>query len=706
MLDINKNALNLDPSKDTVTVDDVMGEGLYLAPDHTDYFKVYDVTNGKELTAGGTDGYTLEIGEKSNTFKLTVPDSTYIKVTYWAKFDGSDSYTNTANYYYEGVNVSNDGGQWKDSLKVRNAGASAWTSPFIKVYKYDQSGQALANVTFELYKVTVNSDGTVTLGDLVDTKTTGANGEIAFGYTTAGDSYHLDHETLYCIVETSAPAGYAKADPYYFELPDIYDHSGDEVTVNAEEQAAHVATHPTTITVNDKMPGETIGIVNTLSVPSYSIPLDKTINGSHTDSGVNFTFTLKPLSGTAYTDSTVKTQLETSGITVTNDGSGAVEFDKLYFAAAGTYTFSLTENDTTANGFTKDSTEYKVEIVVDIGSDNTLYIKSAKYYVGSTLKGDLLNGDVPTFDNTFSLNGSFTLTAKKEITNWPEGTDMPEFEFQVYRNNKVITTAKNTADGTITFNVPITHEDLGTDQRYVIKEVSGDDDRFVYDTSSVVASVDIVLDENGGLTGKNITYKTNNGTFTNEYNASGSLTLKGWKSLYLKSDRTNSITVKAKQFNFTVKEGNDVVSTGTTKSGGEITFSAINYVAAQKGYHYYTITEDRGTELFQNYDASPIYVIVNVHDAVEGGVSGNGKLTADVVYADKTYKTVDQLEKNENEDENQMLNILFINTCNFVVPTGINLSTLPFVLTLGGALCLGGVALALCIRKRRHIQQH
>jgi pilin isopeptide linkage protein len=704
-LDINKSEMDLDPNQDTVTVYDKMGENLYLAPDHTNYMKVYDMTGvtdddlskAKELT---TDEYTVKIGDGGNNFEITVPDDKYIKVVYWAKFVGSASgtYSNTADFFYEGVNSSESNRVWTNSLKVQLADASAWSTPYVYVYKYDQTGTPINGVKFELYEVTVDTDGKVTLGNKLATKTTGSdsnadgkNGMVYFGNRDGG--YTLSHDKLYCIVEdpSSVPAGGAATDPYYFELPDIYDHdaSGNPTGINEKKQAAHITTHPAGVNVNDLLSGDTIGIVNTISVPSFTIPLNKTINGSNAASGVDFTFTLKQASGgTAYTEENTAAELIATGITVTNDGSGKVDFDALYFPFTGEYTFTLSENDTDAEGFTKDRTEYTVKITVGTdGATNTLCVESAKFYVGSEEKGDLMTGAVPTFDNTFKSTGSFEVTLHKEITNWPEGLDMPEFTFEVYREGKKLEgisnndkgTITNDKNGTITFTIPVTNDDLGTDQRYVIKEVAGDDSWFTYDTDSVVVAVDIALGADRKLSGSNIVYKTKDGIFTNAYNASGSITLDGTKYLFGPNNAVG--TVQAGQFTFTVKEGKEIVATGKTKADGSIGFTSINYVAAQIGEHTYTITEDKGSELFQKYDADPVTVVVTVTD--DG--TGTGKLKAEV--------------KSVNGKEGDP--ITFTNHCDYIIPTGIRLDVLPYALILILALGIGGLLLK---RRRKRVE--
>jgi pilin isopeptide linkage protein len=706
VLDINKDAINLDADKDEVTVYDTMGTRLTLAPEHTDYLKVYDMSNASDddVTNGtllSDDQYTVELGEDGNSFQITVPDQKYIKVVYWAKFEGSagESYdlTNTAEYYYENHLVHNDGSEWSNKLSVQFSDVSAMSNPTINVYKVDQSGDPLAGVTFTLYKVTKNADGTVTRGDQVAEKTTGMNGTIYFGHRdNDAVKYKLERDVLYCIVETNAPAGYSLSDPYYFEFPDIYDLVDNQYVVNADKEAAHLAAHPTEVTVNDKLPSETVTVVDTLSVPSLTIPLNKLINGKNTESGVDFTFTLKQVAGgTAYTDDNTAEELINNGITVTNDGSGTVEFATLYFPTDSTYTFTLAEEDTTANGFTKDATVYKIDVDVTLDKvTNQLSVVSAKYSTGNiddgyTEQGNILTaGNVPTFDNTFSLTGTFELTLHKAITNWASDADMPAFNFEVYRNNLKIAEGTNGTDGAITINVPITQDDLGTDQRFVIKEVKQEGTSFTYDTDSVVVAADIGLDDDGNLAASNIAYKTKEGTFTNVYNAKGSLTLEGTKYLYLDGDDDTEQAIRAGQFNFVVKEGDTTVATGTTEKGGAIDFTTIRYVATDIGTHTYVISEKKGHELFQTYDAPDVTVTVVVADDSEN--PGQGNLTATI--------TSVQIGDEDSDDQS----ISFTNTCTYIVPTGINLDVVPYVLIIAIALCGCGAVIATNRRRRRH----
>jgi pilin isopeptide linkage protein len=131
-------------------------------------------------------------------------------------------------------------------------------------------------------------------------------------------------------------------------------------------------------------------------------------------------------------------------------------------------------------------------------------------------------------------------------------------------------------------------------------------------------------------------------------------------------------------------EGNTQVATGTTTTGWQnnIDFTTINYVAADIGTHTYTISEVDDGEMFIEYTNKIATVTVVVSDA------GNGKLNAVATYAGET------------DDKDVSGHALFVNTCTFIIPSGIRLDVLPYALILLLALGFG----ALALRRRKHMR--
>lgn len=523
------------------------------------------------------------------------------------------------------------------------------------------------------------------------TKTTGEDGTAYFGHRTTDGSTipELSKGTLYCLVETGAPVGYVVDDtPYYFEF---------------RSAGQSIIDHPSDITVHQLISGATCSFTNTFKPAAYMIPVKKTLNGKDLESTTEFSFRLKQTSGsTVYTDEALTQTISSeNGIQATITGSGETEFDMLYFREQGTYVFELTEDDlsdtATKNGYSKDSNTFTVTIMVGENSTtNKLTITSAKFTSADTEKsgGDLIFGGVPVFDNVFSLKGTLTLNATKIVNGRTNPAQDGEFKFTVSVNGKVIPengTANNpVADangkvekkifttesgGSIKFEIPIDQDDIGT-YTYVISEVEGDDDNIDYTSDRIRVKVTIAEDGNGGVTATKIEYPEEGAVFTNEYHAKGSIDLTGSK--VMKDKNGNQIAIKNGEFTFTVKEGDTVVATGKTVAdsesteGSNIQFDTINYVQSDIGTHHYTITEDQGKELFVEYDTNSIAVTVNVTD------NGNGTLNAVATYPDD--------------------GAVFNNLYTFVVPSGIPIDFLPYIVAI--AIVAGGGTLMLARRRK------
>ena len=105
------------------------------------------------------------------------------------------------------------------------------------------------------------------------------------------------------------------------------------------------------------------------------------------------------------------------------------------------------------------------------------------------------------------------LTFKKEL----EGRDLVEGEFTfnlLDENRKVLQTAKNTADGTITFK-DVEFEKAGT-YKFTVVEVSGDDAQITYDKSVKNVSVEVKQEDKEYVA--TVTYDADT-TFKNKYTA-------------------------------------------------------------------------------------------------------------------------------------------------------------------------------------------
>jgi pilin isopeptide linkage protein len=736
-LNINTNALDLVDGDGSVVVDDVMGEGMSMATAHKDSFKVYNVT-GKDIAddagklsvtkvvANGTDvtdqcswtNVTTEATQPS--YQFTVPDSMHVVIVYWAAFSGiagqQVDVTNSAYYSYNGKDYSNNNSSWSGSVNVQGAGADAYANPYFYLQKQDQWGNNVSGAVFAVFKYNSASGEYDTL---VSERTT-LNGLAYIGHnvTDSSDSFaKLQMNTIYKIKEISSPVGY-KLDntEHYFEFVDLS--NGGTVTVTDEVIAAHVAEKHGGLTVVDMTPGGTYTVTNTFTGASYQIPVKKTINRESIHSTVDFTFNLTQVAADdgsmlpVYTDEDYKVAMPSSGIKATITGSGTTDFTTLHFKSAGTYAFTMTENDLSKDasdrGYSKDTSTYKVVVVVS-ESNNALSVTSVTYTSDSTeyAKGDILeNGDVPTFDNTLSLVGSLNLQVKKVVSGRATEVKADEFSFTVTDNSTGQTIKdsdgndlvfKTQEGGLVDITIPLSHKDIGT-KRYIIREVvpaDADKDTSIgYTASPVIAKVTIgeitAAESPNGQAGvaatSKVTYtadKKEDGVplMVNEYHATGSLKLEGTKKLMYGSEKQ---AIKAGRFNFVVMEGNTQVATGTTNGEWEdnIDFTEIHYVAADIGTHTYTISEVDEGEMFVEYTDKTVTVTVEVKDA------GGGELTVVPTYGG----TVDEKDYRQHA--------LFVNTCTFIIPTGIRLDVLPYVLIVLLALGCG----ALVLRRRKHMR--
>jgi pilin isopeptide linkage protein len=735
-LDINENALDLVPGEDTVEVGDVMGQGMSMATIKEDYFKVYDVSNVDNLYSKDEEGnvsvdatqaakgsditdqctWQSVVGE-DNTYRFTVPDGKHVVIVYWASFQGvagqKVQLSNTASFYYEGHDYSNNSSKWSAKLAVSGADGSAYANPSFYLQKLDQWGNKVSGAKFTLYEYDKDT-GTKTK----ITEITTQDGKAYVGQSSTTNRATLKSNTIYVLEESSVPAGYVlDQTDHYFEFAQITGTGTDgEVTDNDVKE--HNATHPDLpngASVLDINPGGTYTVTNTFQGPSLTIPVVKTINGKDIESTTRFSFTLTQTKNDtdpyAYTDEHYKYALK-SGTQTTITGSGSSNF-KLYFKSVGTYTFELTEDDISKDavdrGYSKDTTKYEVTVVVGESSDGKKLEITSATYSGGGKSGDIKNGDKPAFDNKLNLTGKLALQVKKVVTSRTAAVKEGEFSFQVLKDGvarqdesgKDVFTTK--AGGQVDITIVIDQDDIG-DQDFVIKEVvPADDDKdpFIdYTASPVIASVtigEVKAADNGGKAGvaatSEVTYTAQKfeesgddkvPLMINKYKASGQLILNAIKKLVSSKDSSKKSTVHAGKFNFVVKEGRTQVATGTTGEGGQITFTPINYVAADIGStHEYTISEVAGDQSYVEYDAEDVTVTVKVTD------EGNGDLVATVT-------------KVNGEPVAGSYDITFVNHYSGMeAPTGINIDKLQYVLIL----MLAGCAAILFVYSRRRARR-
>ena len=305
--------------------------------------------------------------------------------------------------------------------------------------------------------------------------------------------------------------------------------------------------------------------------------------------------------------------------TAKNQADGTVKFKSLTFNKEGSYTYAITENkgtDASVNYSTQ-----SIKATVDVKKDNDKLVATVTYSGGD---GEQKNTITNTQNKPKVSNAKVTLNLKKEF----EGGELKgdDFEFVAKdSNDKVVATAKNQKNGSITFD-NITVDKAGT-FKYTITETKGSDKTITYSDKTITATV-VVVEKDNALVVEQISYsdgQTDTDTFTNKKEApkTESVTATLQVNKLLKEGETN-LPLTDDQFEFVLKEGNNTLETAKNKANGTVTFKELSYTA--EGTHTYTITENKGTDASINYSTQTITATVEVKKV-------NDKLVATVTYS-------------------------------------------------------------------------
>ena len=282
--------------------------------------------------------------------------------------------------------------------------------------------------------------------------------------------------------------------------------------------------------------------------------------------------------------------------TAKNAADGTVTFKEIELETAGEYTYTITEKAGSEKGVTYDTAKHEVKVKVTDNGQGQLVAT--------------VTGNNPTFTNTYkAAKTSATITAKKVLEG--KALEADKYEFELKEGDKVVATAKNAADGTVTFK-EIDYNEAG-DHTYTISEKAGSEAGVTYDTATHEVTVNVTDNGQGQL---EAAVAGNNPTFTNTYKAApAKIAIEAKKVL-------NGKELEIDEFEFELKEGDKVVATAKNAAGGLIRFSEISYSKA--GVYNYTITEKVGNKLGVTYDKTEHPATVEVKD------NGSGQLVATV----------------------------------------------------------------------------
>ena len=285
--------------------------------------------------------------------------------------------------------------------------------------------------------------------------------------------------------------------------------------------------------------------------------------------------------------------------TAKNKADGSVVFPAIEYTAAGPHTYTITEKAGNEPGVTYDTASHTVTVEV---ADN-----------GRGQLEATVPADKPVFTNTYAAKPGKKVIEAKKVLNGKE-LEADKYEFELKENDKVVATAKNTADGSISFP-EIEYTESGT-YTYTMSEKAGNEPGVTYDKTSHTVTVEVVDNGQGQLVA---TITSEQPVFTNTYTkpapAADTITIEATKTLVGKE-------LEAGKYEFELKEGDKVIGTATNAADGKVVFPSITYTEA--GTHTYTVAEKAGNEENVTYDTTVHTVTVEVAD------NGQGKLVSTI----------------------------------------------------------------------------
>ena len=285
--------------------------------------------------------------------------------------------------------------------------------------------------------------------------------------------------------------------------------------------------------------------------------------------------------------------------TAKNKADGSVVFPAIEYTAAGPHTYTIIEKAGNEPGVTYDTASHTVTVdVVDNGQGQLEVTVPA---------------EKPVFTNTYAAKPGKTVIEAKKVLNG-KALEADKYEFELKENDKVVATAKNTADGSISFP-EIEYTKAGT-YTYTMSEKAGNEAGVTYDKTSHKVTVDVADNGQGQLVA---TITSEQPVFTNTYTkpapAADTITIEATKTLVGKE-------LEAGKYEFELKEGDKVIGTATNAADGKVVFPSITYTEA--GTHTYTVAEKAGNEENVTYDTTVHTVTVEVAD------NGQGKLVSTI----------------------------------------------------------------------------
>ena len=423
----------------------------------------------------------------------------------------------------------------------------------------------------------------------------------------------------------------------------VYDYTLSEVQGDRGGITYDATKHHVRVTVTDNGEGQLLADVkydNGTNIPEFTNTyhaqpatdnptavkkMTSSKGNKYTLKGEDFTFTLQQQSAPANVSNADQTKR--------NDQQGNIRFDQLSFPLVGTYVFTMSEQDTTVPGVTKDGTVATITYVVkDVDHTGKLAVVSKT--VTPTTGA---NGKNITFTNHYSpKNVGYSISGVKNIVNTDTATSrVPqdgEFKFQLNAvsahdsdGNAISMNDMPMPAGSQNGTVTVTNKGSGFTfgqmvytmpgvYTYHVKELAGTDKTIGYSTQEY--DVTVTVTDRDGMLSATADSQTNDIRFDNTYTPTPvDVTVKADKHLTGRALNDGEFTAELKDM-----DGNTLQSkrfkrtTGSEakadEGDGTLTFDKLTFDRA--GVYTYTVTEQDGDLGGVTYDTTSHTVTVTV----------------------------------------------------------------------------------------------
>ena len=313
----------------------------------------------------------------------------------------------------------------------------------------------------------------------------------------------------------------------------------------------------------------------------------KVLNGFQGETPATFTFNMN---GNA-----------TGSVEIT--GAGSASFDEISYDKAGEYTYTISEQNDKADGYTYDKSVYTV--TVNVVDENGKLVPHTEIKKGEETVNKI------EFENNYSASGETTLQITKAFDGDERDWSKESFEFELTGDGiEQAMTATANADGNwvATFDA-INYESAGEYKYTITEKESGL--KNVEPSAPIEVAVKVVDNGDGTLTATP-TY-TNNATITNTYTTTGTTAkLHVDKEI---DDQSESGVDGTFTFTLSGDSYSDTQNVTTNGGKGGADFKDIEFSKA--GTYNFTLKEVKGNEAGYTYDEKEYAVEIVVKDNYE-----------------------------------------------------------------------------------------